>query len=247
MEGNFSMPNSNHKLSQDEMDQFRKQGYLGPYTLCSPEDMLKMQPQIEQILETDAPDHKNRVHNRHLDFPLIHHLATHPTIVERMASLYGPDLLLWRTNFFVKEPGAKEIPWHQDFNYWPLEPPTVISAWIAIDSATLENSCLQIVPGSHRKVIPHVKATSDMAFGQMGDLDFVDTSNFVNLEMQPGEFVLFNERTLHHSEMNRSDKRRIGLAVRAIVPIVKVFNWDSPQHKLIVIHGKDPVQFNKRS
>ena len=55
------------------------------------------------------------------------------------------------------------------------------------------------------------------------------------------------ERTLHHSEMNRSDKRRIGLAVRVIVPIVKVFNWDSPQHKLIVIHGKDPVQFNKRS
>ena len=119
-----------------------------------------------------------------------------------MASLYGPDLLLWRTNFFVKEPGAKEIPWHQDFNYWPLEPPIIISAWIAIDSVTLENSCLQIVPGSHRKVIPHVKATSDMAFGQMGDLDFVDTSNFVNLEMQPGEFVLFNERTLHHSEVN---------------------------------------------
>ena len=104
--------------------------------------MLKHQPEIEVILKTDAPDHKNRVHNRHLDYPLIYELATHPSIVERMTSLYGPDLLLWRTNFFVKEPGAKEIPWHQDFNYWPLEPPIIISAWIAIDSATLENSCL---------------------------------------------------------------------------------------------------------
>ena len=241
------MSNNNYKLSVKEANQFRNQGYLGPYTLCSPEEMLKRQPEIVDILDTDAPDHKNRVHNRHLDYPLIYKLATHPSIVDRMSSLYGPDLLLWRTNFFVKEPGAKEIPWHQDFNYWPLEPPIIISAWIAIDSATLENSCLQIVPGSHRKVIPHVKATSDMAFGQMGDLDYVDASNHVNLEMQPGEFVLFNERTLHHSEANRSDKRRIGLAVRVIVPIVKVFDWDSPKHELIVISGKDTVKFNNRS
>ena len=241
------MSNANHKLSTAEINQFRQDGYLGPYVLCSPDEMRTMHPEIERILETDAPDHKNRVHNRHLDFPLIHDLATHAAIVKRMAALYGPDLLLWRTNFFVKEPGAKEIPWHQDFNYWPLEPPVIISAWIAVDAATLENSCLQIVPGSHRKVVPHVKATSDMAFGQMGDLNFIDTSNIVNLEMQPGEFVLFNDRTLHHSEANRSDKRRIGLAVRVIIPIVKVFSWDSPKHELIVIHGKDSVQFNERT
>lgn len=240
------MPHTNYQLSGEEMVRFRKQGYLGPYTLCSPEEMRDMRPQIEKVLKTDAPDHQVKAHNRHLDYPLIHELATHPAIVKRMAALYGPDLLLWRTNFFVKEPGAKEIPWHQDFNYWPLEPPIIISAWIAVDAATLENSCLQIIPGSHRKVVPHVKATSDMAFGQMGDLDFVDTSKCVNLEMQPGEFVLFNERTLHHSDANRSAKRRIGLAVRVIVPIVKVLEWDAPLHELIVIHGEDAVQFNTR-
>ena len=240
------MQNGNYTLSTEEREQFWRQGYLGPYPLCSSQDMFRMHPEIERILETEPPDHKQFEHNRHLDAPLIHELATHPTIINRMASLYGPDLLLWRTNFFIKEPGAKEIPWHQDFNYWPLEPPIIISAWIAVDSATLENSCLQIVPGSHRKVVPHIKATPDMAFGQMGDLDFVDTREVVNLEMQPGEFVLFNERTLHHSEANRSDKRRIGLAVRVILPIVKIFDWDAPEHKLIVVHGEDPVQFNHR-
>ncbi|MCG9129395.1 phytanoyl-CoA dioxygenase family protein [Candidatus Poribacteria bacterium] len=241
------MSNTKNRLSEEEKQQFWEKGYLGPYTLCSPEDMVKMQPEIVEILHSDAPDHKVREHNRHLDYPLIYKLATHSTVVDRMASIYGPDLLLWRTNFFVKEPGAKEIPWHQDFNYWPVEPPIIISAWIAIDSATLENSCLQIIPGSHRKVIPHIKATSDMAFNQMGDLNYIDTSNVVNLEMQPGEFVLFNERTMHHSEANRSDKRRIGLAVRVIVPIVKVFDWDSPKHELIVINGEDRSQINKRS
>ena len=109
------MQNGNHTLNTKEREQFWRQGYLGPYTLCSPEDMLNMQPEIEKVLETDAPDHKNRVHNRHLDSSLIHELATHPSIVKRMASLYGPDLILWRTNFFVKEPGAKEIPWAPRF------------------------------------------------------------------------------------------------------------------------------------
>jgi len=243
------MKNGGYKLDIEEMNQFRQQGYLGPHTLCSPEEMLDIQPEIEKILETDAPDHKSnsRFHNRHLDFPLVYNLATHPSILERMTSLYGPDLLLWRTHFFVKEPGAKEIPWHQDFNTLPIEPPIIISAWIAVDSVTQENSCLQIVPGSHRKVIPHVKATSDMAFGHMCDPNFIDQNNYVNLEMQPGEFVLFNERTLHHSEANRSNKRRIGLAVRVILPIVKIFRWDSPEHKTIVIHGEDRVKFNVRS
>ena len=240
------MQNGNYALSAEEREQFWRQGYLGPYKLCSPEKMLTLHSDIEKVLETPPPDHSQVEHNRHLDAELIHDLATHPAIIKRMASLYGPDLLLWRTNFFIKEPGAKEIPWHQDFNYWPLEPPIIISAWIAVDSATLENSCLQIVPGSHRKVVPHVKATSDMAFNQMGDLGFIDTTTVVNLEMQPGEFVLFNERTLHHSEANRSDKRRIGLAVRVILPIVKVFDWDAPHHELIVVHGEDPVQFNRR-
>ena len=56
-------------------------------------------------------------------------------------------------------------------------------------------------------MVPHVKATSEMAFGQMGDLGFIDTSGCVNLEMQPGEFVLFNERTLHHSDFLSFAKR----------------------------------------
>ena len=55
--------------------------------------------------------------------------------------------------------------------------------------------------------------------------------------MQPGQFILFNERTLHHSEANQSDLRRIGLAVRAIIPIVKVLEYDSPDHALQIIHG----------
>ena len=97
-------------LSGDEMARFRRDGYLGPYTLCSPAEMADLRPAIEQVLEIE-PAHGNRVHNRHLDSRAVYDLATRPEIVERMACLYGPDLLLWRTNFFVKNRGSKAIPW----------------------------------------------------------------------------------------------------------------------------------------
>ena len=51
------MPHTNYQLSGEEMERFRRQGYLGPYALCSPDEMRGMQPAIERVLETDAPDH----------------------------------------------------------------------------------------------------------------------------------------------------------------------------------------------
>ena len=236
---------TNTALSAEEMDQFRTQGFLGPFALCSPKEMGATRPAIEAVLESEPPDHRQKVHNRHLDHRLIWDLATDPEIIGRMQCLYGDDLLMWRTNFFVKEPGAKEIPWHQDHNYWPLEPPVIASAWIAIDESTVENSCLQVIPGSHRRTLPHVRATEDMGFAEMGDLDYLDLSQAVDLEMRPGEFILFNERTVHHSESNRSQKRRIGLAVRVVVPIVSVLKYDAPEHALVQISGRDPMGFNK--
>ncbi len=234
-------------LDANEIKKFRVQGYLGPYSLCSVDEMSQIAKQIQLVLNTDPPDHKNRVHNRHLDDQLVHELSTDPQIVKRMTCLYGDDLLLWRTNFFVKETGAKEIPWHQDFNYWPLEPPIIVSAWIAIDPSTVENGCLKIIPGSHRRVIPHVESKPNVQFNRMGDPDYIDLSDIVTLEMKPGEFILFNERTLHQSDPNHSNTRRIGLAVRVIIPIVKVLDWDSPEHTLITINGNDQFGINDRS
>ncbi len=232
-------------LTTDEINQFRKDGFLGPIKMCSPEEMAPIRTDIEALLQTAPPDHKQKRHNRHLDSRVMYDLSTHPEILSRMISLYGPDLLLWRTNFFIKDKGTKAIPWHQDFNYWPLEPPIIISAWIAIDPSTKENGCVQIIPGSHRKVIPHVKATPDVQFQEMADAGYYNPKDLVELEMQPGEFILFNERTLHHSEANQSEQRRIGLAIRVIIPIVQVLKYDSPNHALHLIHGQDPLGFNR--
>lgn len=239
-----------HALSAEEISRFHTEGYLGPYAICTPEEMALFRRRIEQeVLTTDGLNPKNRLQSRHQDNALVYQLCTHEAILKRMQQLYGPDLLLWASYFFNKEPGGSEIPWHQDLNYWPLEPVVNISAWLAIDPVTVENSCVQVIPGSHKRVVPHIPSSDGMAFSEMADPTYVDLHNVVNMELAPGEFFLFNEKLLHHSDSNRSQNRRMGLSMRVTVPFVKIDHDQSPPlhagHKAILISGNDPLKFNR--
>src|SRR5436309_3149514 len=108
-------------LSKTELEQFHRDGFLGPFTLCSVKEMEAIRGRIEtEVLAGEAPRSGAPGQARHIDSRLVYDLCTHPEILNRIESIVGPDLVLWRSNFFVKQPGAAEIPWHQDGNYWPL-------------------------------------------------------------------------------------------------------------------------------
>ena len=206
-------------LTRDEVDFFVEYGYLGPYAAMPPDEMAGIRAEIESaVLTTEGPNPRSRMQSRHMDSAVVYDLATHPAIIDRIAGLLGPDLIVWATNLWLKEPGGKQIPWHQDINFWPLEPPVNASAWIAIDEVTVENACVQIIPGSHRQSLPHTRAEADMAFLKMADPTTFESSAAVNMELKPGEFFLFSERLLHGSSRNASQKRRLGISVRVTLP-----------------------------
>lgn len=236
-------------LTRDEVNFFVENGFLGPYAAMPPDEMASIRRQIEdQVLTTDGPNPRSRMQSRHMDQAVIFDLATHPAIIDRIAGLLGPDLIVWATNLWLKEPGGAQIPWHQDINFWPLEPPVNASAWIAIDEVTVENACVQIIPGSHRQSLPHTRAEADMAFFKMADPTTYDASAAVNMELQPGEFFLFSERLLHGSSRNASQKRRLGISVRVTLPMVHIFQDASPLHEghtAIIARGVDVMGFNR--
>ncbi len=236
-------------LDRVQVLRFHEDGYLGPFALCTPEEMAGIRARIEQeVLTRDGPNPKSRDHNRHLDSRVVYDLAAHSEILSRAATLFGPDLVCWSSNFFTKEPGGKEIPWHQDFNYWPIDPPLNLSAWLAIDRVTEENSCCRIIPGSHHKIVPHISAAEGMAFGEMADPRGVDESKAIPMELEPGEFFLFNERLLHQSHRNRSSRRRMGFAVRLTLPFVKVPHDVPPLfpgHRAVLVAGEDRFGLNR--
>lgn len=234
-------------LSSDQCRKFHDDGFLGPFPAVDRDEMLALADHCSDLCDEQHLAGAN--HNRHLDDAVVARIAEHPEIIGRVASLLG-DVVLWRTNFFRKLPGGAEIPWHQDWNYWPLEAAVVVSAWIAIDDVDVENSAPQFIPGTHKRQIPHLRVPkgSKLAFGEMADPAQIDTTKAVDMVMRAGEFVLFNERTLHHSHENRSQRRRLGLALRYIAPITRVTDYDSagPQpHVCRLVAGSDRLGFNR--
>jgi hypothetical protein len=236
-------------LTSEEVTSFHRMGFLGPFPSVSPAEMHVIRAHIDaEVIPRQGPNPSSTLQSRHMDSRVVFDLATHPAIIDRMACLYGPNLILWATYFFNKEVRSNEIPWHQDLNYWPLEPIINISAWIAIDESCIENSCVQILPGSHKKVVPHVTSRPGMAFGEEADPRYFNTDNVINMELKPGEFFLFNEKLLHHSEPNRSNRRRLGMSVRVTIPIVKIEQDISPLHPghcAILVRGDDYMGFNR--
>lgn len=235
---------------REAVGRFHRDGYLGPYTLRTPDEMARIREYFERtVLPGPGPNGKNPLQCRHLDDRTVYDLISDPEIMSRLRLLVGDDIVVWATYFFNKEPGGVEIPWHQDANYWPIEPPLNVSIWMAIDEVTAENSCVQLVPGSHRQVIPHVPSREGMAFRQEADPDHVDTEAAVDMELAPGQFFIFNERLLHHSHANRSDRRRLGLSARYTVPFVELLDQESPPlfpgHRCVVVSGEDRLGLNR--
>jgi len=238
-----------YQLSLTEIKQFHRNGYIGPFRLCSPEEMAEIDREFQvQVFQSEGPRVGAAYQSRHMDVKGVYNLISRPEIVDRMASLYGPDLILWATYFFSKEPGGPEVPWHQDANNWPIFPAVTVSAWIAIDRTTRENSCVQIIPGSHRRLVPHLPPPDGIKFGPMADPAFVKESDLLNMEMDSGEFFLFSEGLLHRSLRNDSSVRRRGLAARVTVPFVSIEQDGPPLHDghcAILLRGEDRLGFNR--
>lgn len=127
-------------------------------------------------------------------------------LLTRVQDILGPDLLLYRDILMLKpaQVGSK-MPWHQDSNYWPIEPAALCSVWTALDEATVENGCMRVIPGSHR--LDLIRSRGADGSGPLDD-DQVDLSEAVDVPLKPGSSLFFHSRLLHGSEPNGSDKPR---------------------------------------
>jgi len=225
-------------LTTQEITSFQQDGFIGPLRAFTPEEMDSLIPSLDPILNGNEASH-----HRHLDNRSVYEICSADTIIQRISSLFGNNILLWGSNFFVKDPGGKGTPWHQDHNYGiapTLEPPLNISVWLAIDDVRIENSCMKFISGSHLKVVPHNAPEAGQYFGK-ADVSEFDLSQAVNMELSKGEFVIFTDRVIHGASDNESSLRRAGLAMRFTLPFVKILRNIQP----ILVSGVDDFGFNE--
>jgi len=153
-------------LSEAETSFFYQNGYLGPFTLCQPEEMVSLFEEVRMdLLDThNAPFPKSKLnYDRHLDLQALNQIISNPKVVHRISSILGPDVLSWRTEWFPKYPGDEGTDWHQAESFVEFEGteklvptaaeegrPWELTAWIAMSESTKENGCLKVMPGTHR-------------------------------------------------------------------------------------------------
>lgn len=228
---------------------YHETGLLGPFPVLDPSSMAEVRYDIENRIFKDASPPSGWFANaRHLDERPIFDLLSHPALVERLKALYGPDLVLWNSAFWIKRPGDPRVPWHQDLHYWPMDPPLNFSVWLAITEATVDNGALFVLPGSHLEVLPVVEAGEDDLFAKMTDPATFDAGKARPLVMRPGEAIIFSDRLLHRSGLNNTTDDRIGLVGRYTLPVVQLFQDRVPlfpAHRSIMVAGKDRFQKNR--
>jgi len=166
------MTNKKFSLSQSEINQFRENGFLGPFDLYTPEEMADIHKKVRagvfnrEFAAYNVPlDSPPVNYDRHLDVPLLGRHIGRPEIVDRICSLYGDDLMCWRSEFFPKYPGDEGTDWHQVDSFahatgepqivWPIQGEFgagTITAWTAFTDVTVETGCLMMIPGTHKKM-----------------------------------------------------------------------------------------------
>lgn len=163
--------------------------------------------------------------NPHLLFPWLFDVATRSSVLDAVEHVLGPDLLIWSSQFFLKDPGdGGYVSWHQDSTYWGLEPNTIATAWIALSPSTPESGCMRVAPGSHAlDQLPHSDTFEKGNLLSRGQEVAVDVSRMETLDvvLQPGEMSLHHVQLVHGSEPNKSTQPRIGFVVRFIPTSVR--------------------------
>lgn len=208
-------------LTREQIETFWRDGCVFPIRVMSTDEALAIRAKLEAFeATTGAPLRGDLRHKTHLLFPWLDAVVHHPRILDAVEDLYGPDLLCWSTNFFIKEKkNPAFVSWHQDSTYWGLSKPDVVTAWVAFTPSNKSNGAMGFIPGTHTaEQIPHRDTFAKdnlLTRGQEVAVD-VDSSKAVTIELQPGEISLHHVRLVHGSPANPSDDRRIGFAVRYI-------------------------------
>ena len=158
-------------------------------------------------------------------------VARIPQILDMVAQVIGEDIALWNASFFAKPARlGTRTPWHQDGEYWPIEQLATCTVWIAVDSATPENGCLRVIPGSHRTqklAQHHVNKAKGLALNLELDATEFDESQAVDIVLARGQVSLHDVYLFHGSEPNRSERPRRGMTLR-YMPTTSIFCHDKP-------------------
>ena len=211
------------QLSLEQIESFDRDGYILLDSLLDSAEVdllrkiAKADLQIQQDIASRADGEGGAidlvVRNEVEDDTIYGAIVTSESLVNAVESVLGDEVYHYHHKMILKEPKVGGAwAWHQDYGYWYNNgclSPDMASCLIAVDKATKENGCLQVVPGSH-----HLGRINHGTVGDQTGADPERVSAIVErmpveyIELDPGSAVLFHSNLLHRSDQNKSENPR---------------------------------------
>ena len=239
----------NNTLTQQELDQFSEESFLGPYDLIKKEEIPNLLKDIKRkplhIFDWDK--------SAFMIMPELYNIATTPLLLDKVKAILGEDVLLWCAQVIVKKPKLKHN-WHVDVETRYSEGITV---WIPLDNAF---KSISVMKGSHNFNI------SPQELDKAGEADFFSDEDILREakklnpkaeivvpEVEPGQFVIWNGPNWH-AAINNTDKIRTVLIFQFSKPNKQIkmpANFELPDTKwkkipvpTLLVSGKDDYKLN---
>ncbi|MBV7338921.1 phytanoyl-CoA dioxygenase family protein [Chloroflexi bacterium TSY] len=209
-------------LTASHVNQYHQDGYLLVPELFTQQEVEAMLTAVEEggrVADStkDTSDAGGKTARLAIWFELGNDIwtaiSTHPRIVNNVRMLMGEEIAFFHGKVMLKEPhsgGAWE--WHQDYGYWYNQGyayPRMMSAFVALDPATRENGCLQVLHSSHllgRLDHTEVGSQTGAEIERMRRIE--EMLERIYCEMSPGSVLFFHCNLLHGSAPNESDQSR---------------------------------------
>ena len=135
------------------------------------------------------------------------------TVVNSAETILGGEVYHYHSKMIMKDAKVGGAwAWHQDYGYWYQNGalfPLFTSAFIAVDPATRQNGCMQVLRGSHHLGrVDHI-LTGDQAGADPERVREAEkVLERVYVEMDPGDVLFFHANLLHRSDQNNSENPR---------------------------------------
>lgn len=196
------------------------------------ESIMKHQAQSTGISEEDYFSVVSQVRDLWKYHGFFHDIIFKSNIPEIAAQLMGKKAARLLHDHIISKPKeeSSEVPWHQDYPYWPVDHPGGLSVWLALDDVNADSGALEIIPGSHLE-------------GEEKPVDFIRNPNKslndhprkMRLPVKKGDAVILNSITWHRTGPNTSSPNR-----RAYISL-----WIPPESRYAPLHSDwHPVNLN---
>ena len=231
-------------LSRTEVERYRDQGFLCPVPALTSAEAAQCMRELEDLESRNGRNVLKSIRGKgHLISLSLYKLVCHPAILDLVESIVGPNILVWNSSLFLKEPGDPAyVQWHQDVYDFGANSDAVVSVWVALLPSTRENGAMRVIPGSWRQHhVQHVLSPPGAPTMIRDNLEIgveVDETKAVDLLLEPGQISMHHMYTFHGSPPNRSANRRCGFAIRYVAP--HVANKGDP-YAATVVRGTDPL------